>query len=250
MEETAKEILDKVPKPIPLEPMLEKYPVMYEQSMNTVLIQEVIRYASTKTPTSHVCVYFRYNCPVLWWRYNSPQSCVVLVVVSPVVCCSYNSPALCFQYNFLVVCCRYNFPVVCWRDNFPVVCCRNNFPVVCCSYNFSVVCCRYNFPVVCCSCNFPAVCCGYNFPVVCCRYNFPVVCCRYYFLVVCCRYNRLLETVHSSLQALLKALKGLVVMSQELENMANSLFINSVPSMWAGKVRPPPCRIGVSHCLL
>lgn len=51
-----------------------------------------------------------------------------------------------------------------------------------------------------------------------------------------CRYNRLLETVHNSLQALLKALKGLVVMSQELENMANSLFINSVPSMWAGKV--------------
>lgn len=50
------------------------------------------------------------------------------------------------------------------------------------------------------------------------------------------RYNRLLDTIHKSLQDLLKALKGLVVMSQELENMANSLYNNMVPSMWASKV--------------
>jgi len=43
MEETAKEILSKVPKPINIGPVAEKYPVMYEQSMNTVLLQEVIR---------------------------------------------------------------------------------------------------------------------------------------------------------------------------------------------------------------
>ena len=42
--------------------------------------------------------------------------------------------------------------------------------------------------------------------------------------------------IHQSLKDLLKALKGLVVMSQSLEEMANSLFINHVPDMWAGKV--------------
>ena len=72
------------------------------------------------------------------------------------------------------------------------------------------------------------------------------------------RYNRLLDTIHKSLQDLLKALKGLVVMSQELENMANSLYNNMVPSMWASKVggsaaykmsqvdhSPPPNRLPV-----
>lgn len=99
MEEAAKDILSKVPKPVPIGPVMEKYPVMYEQSMNTVLVQEVIR------------------------------------------------------------------------------------------------------------------------------------------------YNKLLKTLHSSLSDLLKALKGLVVMSQALEEMANSLFNNMVPSMWAGKVRnkAPTC---------
>ena len=43
MEEVAKDILSKVPKPVPMGPVMEKYPVMYEQSMNTVLVQEVIR---------------------------------------------------------------------------------------------------------------------------------------------------------------------------------------------------------------
>ncbi|XP_048258404.1 dynein axonemal heavy chain 1-like isoform X3 [Haliotis rufescens] len=52
------------------------------------------------------------------------------------------------------------------------------------------------------------------------------------------RYNRLLNTINQSLKDLLKALKGLVVMSQELENMANSLYNNVVPSMWAGKAYP------------
>ena len=45
MEEVAKDILSKVPKPVLIGPVMEKYPVMYEQSMNTVLVQEVIRYA-------------------------------------------------------------------------------------------------------------------------------------------------------------------------------------------------------------
>ena len=94
MEERAKDIIGKIAKPIPLEPVMQKYPVMYEQSMNTVLTQEVIR------------------------------------------------------------------------------------------------------------------------------------------------YNRLLGVIHSSLPALLKALKGLVVMSQELEDLGNSLFNNAIPKMWAGKAYP------------
>ncbi|XP_019627755.1 PREDICTED: dynein heavy chain 1, axonemal-like [Branchiostoma belcheri] len=52
------------------------------------------------------------------------------------------------------------------------------------------------------------------------------------------RYNRLLNTVRQTLNDLLKALKGLVVMSGELEGMANSLYINQVPTMWAGKAYP------------
>ena len=41
VEETAKNIMSKVPPPIPLDPVMEKYPVKYEESMNTVVVQEV-----------------------------------------------------------------------------------------------------------------------------------------------------------------------------------------------------------------
>jgi len=57
------------------------------------------------------------------------------------------------------------------------------------------------------------------------------------FITFWCRYNRLLNVIIRSLRDLLKALKGLVVMSQQLEEMANSIFVNQVPTMWAGKVR-------------
>ena len=50
------------------------------------------------------------------------------------------------------------------------------------------------------------------------------------------RYNRLLGVIHQTLKDLLKALKGLVVMSQSLETMANSIFNNMVPELWASKV--------------
>ncbi|XP_063366022.1 dynein axonemal heavy chain 1-like [Cydia amplana] len=52
------------------------------------------------------------------------------------------------------------------------------------------------------------------------------------------RYNRLLGVITTSLNDLLKALKGLVVMSQALENMSNSLAINVVPVMWSSKAYP------------
>ncbi|XP_075913388.1 dynein axonemal heavy chain 1-like, partial [Petromyzon marinus] len=52
------------------------------------------------------------------------------------------------------------------------------------------------------------------------------------------RYNRLLEAVRCSLQALLRALQGLVVMSAELELMAHSLYSNAVPALWQAKAYP------------
>ncbi|CAF4763844.1 unnamed protein product [Pieris macdunnoughi] len=52
------------------------------------------------------------------------------------------------------------------------------------------------------------------------------------------RYNRLLVVIQNSLKDLLKALKGLVVMSEALESMSGSLALNSVPSMWSSKAYP------------
>ncbi len=47
------------------------------------------------------------------------------------------------------------------------------------------------------------------------------------------RYNKLVNVVRSSFQNLIKAIKGLVVMNQELESVATSLLIGRVPEMWA-----------------
>ncbi|KAF2981156.1 hypothetical protein EK904_006835 [Melospiza melodia maxima] len=52
------------------------------------------------------------------------------------------------------------------------------------------------------------------------------------------RYNKLLEEVDLSLKDLLKALKGLVVMSSRLELMATSLYNNTVPEIWNSKAYP------------
>ncbi|PRP75973.1 hypothetical protein PROFUN_01689 [Planoprotostelium fungivorum] len=52
------------------------------------------------------------------------------------------------------------------------------------------------------------------------------------------RYNRLLAVISSTLKELAKALKGLVVMSSSLENVANSLFNNQVPEIWAARAYP------------
>ncbi|CAD7963334.1 unnamed protein product [Amoebophrya sp. A120] len=49
------------------------------------------------------------------------------------------------------------------------------------------------------------------------------------------RYNKLLGTMHKAIPTFRKALKGLVVMSSELEQMGNEMFLNQVPSMWADK---------------
>ncbi|BBN11637.1 hypothetical protein Mp_5g13570 [Marchantia polymorpha subsp. ruderalis] len=54
----------------------------------------------------------------------------------------------------------------------------------------------------------------------------------------CIRYNGLLSVMKRSLQDALKALKGLVVMSPDLEMLCNSIFLNLVPEMWQGKAYP------------
>eukprot|EP00899_Mesostigma_viride_P020786 jgi/Mesvir1/28709/Mv19680-RA.1 len=46
------------------------------------------------------------------------------------------------------------------------------------------------------------------------------------------RFNRLLVVIRSSLQAMDKALKGLVVMSSEMERAYHSLCLNQLPAMW------------------
>jgi len=43
MEETANEILRQIPRLVDMETVSAKFPVLYEQSMNTVLAQEIIR---------------------------------------------------------------------------------------------------------------------------------------------------------------------------------------------------------------
>lgn len=52
------------------------------------------------------------------------------------------------------------------------------------------------------------------------------------------RFNRLTTVVRSTLQNLQKALKGMVVMSSDLENVFNSVIIGKVPAVWAAKSYP------------
>jgi dynein heavy chain len=52
------------------------------------------------------------------------------------------------------------------------------------------------------------------------------------------RFNKLISTVTSSLADVQKAIKGLVVMSAELEACGNSMVIGKVPLMWAAVAYP------------
>jgi len=54
----------------------------------------------------------------------------------------------------------------------------------------------------------------------------------------CIRYNVLLELMADSLRQCVKALKGLVVMSGDLELISNSLFDNLVPAAWEKRAYP------------
>lgn len=52
------------------------------------------------------------------------------------------------------------------------------------------------------------------------------------------RYNRLLQFIHVNLAEFLKAVRGEVVMSAELEAVGSSFFINSVPASWSSLAYP------------
>ena len=52
------------------------------------------------------------------------------------------------------------------------------------------------------------------------------------------RFNKLTSVVRSTLQNLQKALKGMVVMSSDLENVFDSVMIGKVPAVWAAKSYP------------
>jgi dynein heavy chain len=47
------------------------------------------------------------------------------------------------------------------------------------------------------------------------------------------RFNKLLNTIYSNLKTLLKAIKGLAVMSPALEAICSSLMAGKVPTSWA-----------------
>ncbi|MCO5564171.1 hypothetical protein L7F22_017828 [Adiantum nelumboides] len=52
------------------------------------------------------------------------------------------------------------------------------------------------------------------------------------------RFNRLLGVIRSSLKELQKAVKGLIVLSAELEQLGKSLGQGKIPAMWAAKSYP------------
>ena len=65
MEETARHILDQVPELISIEALTAKYPVMYEESMNTVLVQEAMRYNKLLITVKQTLMVSAFHSPYL-----------------------------------------------------------------------------------------------------------------------------------------------------------------------------------------
>jgi dynein heavy chain len=52
------------------------------------------------------------------------------------------------------------------------------------------------------------------------------------------RYNRLMDTMRKSLKSIALAMKGLIVLSAELDEMATQMFNNQTPALWKKKCYP------------
>merc|ERR550514_777293 len=52
------------------------------------------------------------------------------------------------------------------------------------------------------------------------------------------RYNKLVVEIHKTLPQLMRALKGLVSMSTELDQMAESLYTQNIPDNWQAHAYP------------
>lgn len=52
------------------------------------------------------------------------------------------------------------------------------------------------------------------------------------------RFNNLLSMIHESLDNIQKAIKGLIVMSSELEVFGNALYVNRIPTLWKSRSYP------------
>jgi hypothetical protein len=60
------------------------------------------------------------------------------------------------------------------------------------------------------------------------------------------RYNNLLPVINASLLELQKAIKGTVVMSDQLEKVGDAMFANQVPR----RIVSWGCFVALSHCLI
>jgi len=76
------------------------------------------------------------------------------------------------------------------------------------------------------------------FPLDVCEENFPTVyedSMNTVFKQECLRYNKLLAEIGSSLVDFRKAIKGLIVMTPDLEQVGKALLVNDVPDLWSTK---------------
>lgn len=52
------------------------------------------------------------------------------------------------------------------------------------------------------------------------------------------RFNRLINEISTSLSDIQKAVKGVLLLSEELETMGNSMVIGKVPALWTRVAYP------------